>query len=124
MKEKCLELCQTYLSDYWLSLSLNDIEVQRLTGGMTNQIYRCKALTTNGVNDNETQEVVIRLYGEKYDLKTTHKKDIRFYDGLVSTMLSMEGLGPKVYGVFEDGMVMKYYKVIVIIIERDFSCSF
>ena len=52
-------LCQTYLSNYWLSLSLKDIEVLRLTGGMNNQIYRFKALTTNGVNDNETQEVVI-----------------------------------------------------------------
>ena len=57
-KEKCLRLCQTYLSGHLLRLGLNAIEVERLTGGLTNQIYRCKALTTDGVVSDETEEVV------------------------------------------------------------------
>ena len=111
LEQRCLKLCQTFLPSYWSQLSVDDIEVERLTGGSTNQIYRCRALTTNGVDDNETQEVVVKFYGKKYDMKTTAREEIRYHDGLVAWMASVGGFGPKVYGLFEGGQVIKYYKV-------------
>ena len=111
LQYKCLELCQTYLAGVWLNVELNDLEIERLTGGMTNQIYRCKALNTTDVKE----DVVIRFYGDKYDeFKTFDKECPRFYDGIVTYIASEAGLGPKTYGLFPEGQVMKFYKVSII----------
>ena len=104
---KCLDVCQTYLAGDWLNINTKDIEVKRLTGGMTNQIYQCKAIN----NCYDVEDVVIRLYGEKYDLKTFEKECPTFYDGIVALLVSMEKIGPHIYGVFEQGQVMLWYKV-------------
>ena len=102
-KQICLQLCRNYLSGNWLNVTLDDIQVERLSGGMTNKIYKCKTIY-------DSEEVVVRLYGDKYDLKTCHPNN-RFYDGLVAMIASVENLGPKIFGIFEEGQLLEYYKV-------------
>ncbi|CAG2116731.1 unnamed protein product [Medioppia subpectinata] len=41
IKEKCYDLCREYLGGVWLNVTVGDIEVKRLTGGATNQLYYC-----------------------------------------------------------------------------------
>ena len=106
--EKCLDLCRTYVAGDWLNVGLENVEIKRLTGGLTNRIYVCKAITGS------TDEVVIRFYGDKYDdIKTFDKQSPRFDDGLIAYIASEAKLGPEIYGLFVNGQVMKYYKVLI-----------
>src|SRR6185437_7406451 len=41
IKKRCYNLCQDYLGGVWLQVNINDIEVKRLSGGLTNQLYYC-----------------------------------------------------------------------------------
>ena len=111
-KNKCLDICKTYLSGFWLNLGLQDIEVERLTGGLSNHVYRCKALNNSGDDSEVPREVVIRLYGDEYE--TFNRQDFvsPLNNGIKATLLSHVNLGPKVYGVFEEGQLLKYYKVL------------
>ena len=112
LEHKCLSLCQKYLSGIWSELTVDDIEVKRLTGGMSNMNYRCKAVHSKEVDSNEFKEVVVRLYGVKYDwtLNRCPDKD-RLRDGVITLLASELGLGTKVIGLFNEGQILKYYPV-------------
>ena len=116
IEEKCIELCRQYLSGVWLKVTIDDIKVERLTGGLTNQLYYC------GINEDkqisgtkEPKEVAILLYGNKtfnhFD-NEVKQTDERLTDTIIALLVSESGLGPKIYGLFEGGQIQKYYKVI------------
>ena len=41
IKSQCFQLCQQYLGGVWLNLTIDEVEVKRLSGGLTNQLYYC-----------------------------------------------------------------------------------
>ena len=108
---KCLDICKQYLSGFWLNLGLEDIEVERLSGGISNHIYRCKAINNTGDDRKVPREVVIRLYGEEYESFNIGDLSTPLTNAIKVTMLAHADIGPKVYGVFEQGQLLKYYKV-------------
>ena len=113
IEHKCLSVCQKYLSGIWSELTVDDIEVKRLTGGMSNINYHCKALHSKAKECNETQEVVIRYYGVKYDWSLSPiPDDDRLADGVIGLLASEKGLGAQVYGLFNEGQIQKYYPVL------------
>ena len=112
LKHKCLSLCQKYLSGIWLELTEDDIEVKRLTGGMSNINYHCKAVQSKVTTNGEPQELVIRFYGVKYDWSINPNPDKdRLRDGVIGLLASEKGLGAHVYGLFNEGQIQKYYPV-------------
>ncbi|CAG2178421.1 unnamed protein product, partial [Oppiella nova] len=52
IKDRCFHLCRDYLGDVWLNVTIDDIEVKRLSGGLTNQLYYC-ALNEDHRNTDE-----------------------------------------------------------------------
>ena len=113
IEQKCLSLCQKYFSGIWSELTVDDIEVKRLTGGMSNIIYLCNAVHSKAQNVNEPKEVVIRFYGVKYDWSLGYNTDNdRLNDGVVGLLASEIGLGAHVYGLFNEGQIQKYYPVL------------
>ena len=113
IEHKCLSLCQKYLSGIWSALTVDDIEVKRLTGGMSNINYHCKALHSKVKDSNETQEVVIRIYGVKYDFTlNSSPDDDRTSDAVVGLLASEKGLGAQIYGLFNEGQIQKFYPVL------------
>ena len=113
IEQKCLSLCQKYLSGIWSELTVDDIEVKRLTGGMSNINYHCKALHSKTEYSNEAKEVVIRFYGVKYDWSLGYNTDNdRLGDGVVALLASEKGFGAHVYGLFNEGQIQKYYPVL------------
>ena len=112
IEETCLQLCQQYLGGVWVTLTIDEIKVERLSGGLTNQMYYC------AIDDNkqrcdaeEPQEVAILLYGHKFFNNSTNESNKRLTDTIIALQMSEKGLGPKVYGLFERGQILKYYKV-------------
>ena len=49
--------------------------------------------------------MLIRIYGEILDNKA------KFYEGVIFTLLSERGFGPKTYGVFHGGRIEEYIPV-------------
>ena len=110
IKEKCLKLCQDYLFGNWRRQTLDTIEVRRISGGLTNQLYYCSIIEKTAEED-VPQEVVIRLYGRKYFDSCENDGYERLSDVVIGLMVSETNLGTKIYGVFEEGQIQKFYKV-------------
>ena len=106
---KCLELCQNYIGGTWLKQSIDTIEVKRLSGGMTNQLYYC-ALNDPTTAEGVPHEVAIRLYGPKH-FNNEDMVNERLTDMIIALMVSENKLGPKIYGIFEEGQLQNYIKV-------------
>ncbi len=111
IKEKCLQLCVDYLGGIWLQVSLETVEVRRLTGGMTNQLYYCAIPKDSVPIGDEPREVAIRLYGGKHFNNSVCDGDERLSDVIIAILVSDRYLGPKIYGLFQNGQIQKYYKV-------------
>ena len=110
IQQICLNVCQKYLSGIWRKQTEDSIEVTRLTGGNINQIYLCRIIDGNKIDTNQPKEVIVRLYGTKYKVFNSETLS-RFNDHIIAALISELNLGPKVYGVFEQGQLLKYYKV-------------
>ena len=108
--EKCLKLCRDYLVGDWKEQTINTIQVKRVSGGLTNQLYHC-AITTPNLSSKTPQEVAIRLFGPRYWNPTGTEGNERLPDIIVASIVSQNKLGPHVYGLFEGGQIFKYYKV-------------
>ena len=107
IKDKCLQLCKDYLSGNWAQQTIDSIQVRRITGGLINQLYYCGISQPNNSED-VPQEVAVRLYGDNI----LGSDEGRLRDTVLALIFSEKNLGPKVYGLFEGGQILKYYKVI------------
>jgi thiamine kinase-like enzyme len=67
-------------------------EVSVVTGGITNQLYRCSLSTHPG------SPVLVRIYGPRTELVIDRSKENEVVD-----VLSATGQGPRIYGRFENG---------------------
>ncbi|CAG2105046.1 unnamed protein product, partial [Medioppia subpectinata] len=123
INEKCLQLCQKYLSGVWTQLTADRIRTTRLTGGLTNQLYLCEIIDkiegqkqmvgreADREGDREVvNEVAIRLYGKKYDNKSFDPQNPRFNDTITAALISSLGIGPRLYGLDPSGQVLQYVK--------------
>ncbi|XP_054157293.1 choline/ethanolamine kinase-like [Oppia nitens] len=106
-KQKCYELCQQYLGGIWLNTTIDEVEVRRLSGGLTNQLYYCAINKTTGntSGDDIPHEVVVRFYQEKH-----FSENERMSDTVIAVLISGNNLGPKLYGIFPGGQIQKYYQ--------------
>src|ERR1044072_4858684 len=73
IERRCLSLCQQYIGGSWLAAEdeTKDIEVIRITGGLTNQIYKIAlrdhvATRRNDVYQEEPRVVSIKFYQPKH----------------------------------------------------------
>ncbi|CAG2175787.1 unnamed protein product, partial [Oppiella nova] len=106
IKDKCLQLCSDYLSGNWKQQTVDTIEVRRISGGLTNQIYYCGITSPSKESVGVPQEVAVRLYESHH----FDKDNSRLSDVVVGQLVSDNKLGPKVYGFFEGGQIQAYYK--------------
>ena len=110
IKDKCLALCQKYLSGSWRRQTVATIDVHRIPGGLSNQMYYCGIKNPVNSPSKVPQEVTIRLYGPKHFVPFG-QIDARVNDNLIGVFVSVNNLGPKVHGIFEDGQIQRYYRV-------------
>ena len=112
IEQKCFLLCKEYLGGVWLTLTLNEVKVKRVSGGLTNQLYYCAINEDKRSKDNEEpHEVAIRFYQDKRFNYGDYETNERLSDTVIAIMVSENGIGPKIYGIFDNGQIQKYYKV-------------
>lgn len=110
IKDKCFDLCRQYLGGVWLEVTIDQFVVNRISGGLTNQLYYCAVEdSSEKFSERVPQEVAIRLYGDKH--MNQEEVNERLNDVVIAVMVSQNGLGPKVFGLFEQGQIMAFHKV-------------
>ena len=108
IREKCLKLCQEHLGKVWLEQTIDTIQLRRISGGLTNQLYYC-SVAQPSAEAVVPEEVAIRLYGPKYF--NNEEENERLTHLVIALMVSKMGLGPKIHGIFEQGQIQAFYKV-------------
>ena len=117
LEQRCLELCQSYIGGSWLGAKdVEHVEVKRITGGLTNQLYKVVLKdsvlrVSNGVYPDEPSVVAVKLYQEKHMKNYSEQDAERLNDIIVLTIMSEAGLSPKVYGIFGDGFIQAFVEV-------------
>lgn len=86
----CRELRPNWLSDG------NELIIKPLNGGITNSLYACHLKSKNW-NDNDT--ILFRIYGMNTEDFISRSEEM-------NTMVLMKniGLGPQIYGKFQNGI--------------------
>ncbi|RNA14177.1 choline kinase alpha isoform X2 [Brachionus plicatilis] len=105
VKKFAFAVCREYLSGAWKNIDYDDFMVERISGGLSNYLYKCevKIEKFNQVN-NEPCKILLRLYGENH-----HKhSSILLKDIIVSAIMSDHHLGPKLYGIFPNGRLEEF----------------
>lgn len=86
------DLCHQHVPG-WSALSLDQLVLTPMLGGLSNELFVCEAASSNGV-----KKVVVRIYGPAMSLLVDAKQE-----RAISKALSQAKLGPSIYYEFEDG---------------------
>lgn len=100
VKKFVFALCQEYLGGIWKRVDIDDFEISKPNGGLSNHLYKCelKSKKFQPIH-NEPNKIFVRLYGDCHQNNSSAMvKDI-----IVSTILSDFSMGPKLYGIFPTG---------------------
>lgn len=117
--ERCLQCCRKYLGGVWLQAeTAEDIEVTRIKGGLTNQLYKVTLAPhiadRHVETEHEPHAVAVKLYEPKHVIfvdNKVHDAFERLPDAIILSMASLQGLTPKVYGIFPEGFVQRFHEV-------------
>jgi len=99
------KLCREYLHGPWAKISIENIEVTPLGGGLTNKLYICK-LPERIAAKNKTKSPNIVLFREYGLIITDFKAQIQ--ESVVFSILAERGVGPKLHAVFPGGRLEEY----------------
>ncbi|KAI6188151.1 hypothetical protein M3Y98_00323300 [Aphelenchoides besseyi] len=103
IREKIHALCAQYVGGSWKQISPERIELQKIRGATSNILFIC-GLNSNICEtvDDEPKKILLRVYFNP------DKESNLVADTAVFMLLSERGLGPKLFGVFDDGRLEEY----------------
>ncbi|KAH7694276.1 CBN-CKA-2 protein [Aphelenchoides avenae] len=101
-KEKTHILCARFLGGAWKTVSLENLKIQRVKGGMSNMLFLCRLTENHPPNGSEPDKVLLRVY---FNPET---ESHLVAESVIFTLLSERHLGPKLYGIFSGGRLEEY----------------
>ncbi|KAJ6646204.1 Choline kinase alpha [Pseudolycoriella hygida] len=108
-KNEALELGMSFVGDEWKTLKEDDIAITSLRGGYSGRLIIVEDVSKT-CHDNPNKKFLVRLYGgklvDKNDIVKAGKCETS--EGLVFYANGLNGLGPKLLGVFEGGRVEEF----------------
>ncbi|KAK6934018.1 hypothetical protein RJ641_036912, partial [Dillenia turbinata] len=91
------------LASHWDDIvDANDLQIVRLKGAMTNEVYQIKWPTKSG---KLSRKVLVRIYGEGVEIFFDRENEIRTFE-----FLSKQGQGPRLLGRFSNGRVEEFIR--------------
>lgn len=124
MRDVATKICREYLSGAWKTISSEEIQVKRISGGLSNFLYYVslpKIETSCGSNstkrarkesyhnmtnlDKVPCSVLLRIYGQTHG---EHALETMLTESIVFALLSERQLGPKLHGIFPGGRIEQY----------------
>jgi choline/ethanolamine kinase len=116
IRQTCFQLCNDFLFGDWNKISAESMEFKRISGGLTNQIFYCALPDQLKSRENEPNQVLIKFYESKHTTiksEGSEQKDERFNDNIISLITARYGLGPKIFGIFNGGIIMEFINVFI-----------
>uniref|UniRef100_A0A914EH07 Choline/ethanolamine kinase n=1 Tax=Acrobeloides nanus TaxID=290746 RepID=A0A914EH07_9BILA len=101
-KEKTHILCSRFLGGAWKTVSLENLKINRIKGGMSNMLFLCRLSENHPTIKNEPDKVLLRVY---FNPET---ESHLVAESVIFTLLSERHLGPKLYGIFSGGRLEEY----------------
>ncbi|KAI3682955.1 hypothetical protein L1987_83357 [Smallanthus sonchifolius] len=90
------------LASHWDDIfDVDDLQVIRLKGAMTNEVYQIKWPT----NSEHSRKVLVRIYGEGVDVFFDRELEIRTFE-----FMSKQGQGPCLLGRFSNGRIEEFIR--------------
>ncbi|XP_057532034.1 probable choline kinase 1 [Amaranthus tricolor] len=100
LPEELMQLLVTLASRWEDVNDPNEIQVKRLSGAMTNEVFQIKWANEK---DDLHRKVLVRIYGEGVDVFFNRDDEIKTFE-----CLSHHGQGPRLLGRFSDGRVEEF----------------
>ncbi|CAF1449100.1 unnamed protein product [Adineta ricciae] len=101
---QALEWCQNFLSGAWTTITVEQMRMDRITGGLSNYLYCCSLPDNIETQNNEPRKILLRIYGESH---RQHRGTL-LIDSVVCTLLSERKIGPRVHGIFPEGRLEEF----------------
>uniref|UniRef100_A0AC35EZL2 Choline kinase n=1 Tax=Panagrolaimus sp. PS1159 TaxID=55785 RepID=A0AC35EZL2_9BILA len=101
-KEKTHILCARFLGGAWKTVSLDNMKITRIKGGMSNMLFLCRLTENHPPIGTEPDKVLLRVY---FNPET---ESHLVAESVIFTLLSERHLGPKLYGIFSGGRLEEY----------------
>ncbi|KJH44142.1 Choline/ethanolamine kinase [Dictyocaulus viviparus] len=98
---KAKELCAQYLGGAWQKISASQFSLTKLSGGLTNLVFRCTLTPEVSLMGTEPRSVILRIQTGTDSLQLM--REIAIF-----TNLSAHGYGPKLLGIFPGGRIEEY----------------
>ncbi|KAG5680935.1 hypothetical protein PVAND_010411 [Polypedilum vanderplanki] len=121
MRDVATRICREYLSGAWKTISQDEIQVKRMSGGLSNFLYYVSLPNRNDFGENtnlskrtrkdsyhssmEPTKVLLRIYGQSHG---EHALETMLTESVVFALLSERQLGPKLHGIFPGGRIEQY----------------
>ncbi|CAG9806187.1 unnamed protein product [Chironomus riparius] len=124
MRDVATRVCREYLSGAWKNISSDEIQVKRMSGGLSNFLYYVSLPNNNESNtiDDSTistkrtrkesyhnimepTKVLLRIYGQSHGENALENM---LTESVVFALLSERQLGPKLHGIFPGGRIEQY----------------
>ncbi|CAG0894799.1 unnamed protein product [Cyprideis torosa] len=105
LRHTAFKICRDYLKGAWNSITSDTMGWERITGGLSNFLYKCSLPPSVPTFEGEPKEVLIRIYGQIHG-ETAFENII--VETAIFTLLSERKLGPKLYGIFPGGRVEEF----------------
>uniref|UniRef100_A0A915Q1Q5 Choline/ethanolamine kinase n=1 Tax=Setaria digitata TaxID=48799 RepID=A0A915Q1Q5_9BILA len=102
LKERAHMFCARFLGGAWKIVTIEELQLERLRGGMSNMLFLCRLPDTYLPLFNEPNKVLLRIY---FNPET---ESHLVAESVIFTLLSERHLGPKLYGVFSGGRLEEY----------------
>lgn len=98
--EEAKKMLQSLASEWDDVLDSNALQVIRLKGAMTNQVFQIKWPARK---DGVPRKVLVRIYGEGVDVFFDRENEIRSFE-----FMSKHGQGPRLLGRFSNGRIEEF----------------
>lgn len=121
MRDVATRICREYLSGAWKNISQDEIQVKRMSGGLSNFLYYVSLPNKKDTDENglslkrtrrdscptvmEPTKVLLRIYGQSHG---ENALETMLTESVVFALLSERQLGPRLHGIFPGGRIEQY----------------
>lgn len=98
-----MKILQSLASCWDDIVDVDALQVIRLKGAMTNEVYQIKWPTNS--NKEGSRKVLVRIYGEGVDVFFDREMEIRTFE-----FMSKQGQGPRLLGRFSNGRIEEFIR--------------
>lgn len=97
------QMCRDSLGGVWSEISEEQLDITKLSGGLTNLLYICSLPPHVDVPDNQPNRVLLRVYGD-----VVKSCNFVVQNSVVFALMSEKRLGPKLYGMTPEARIEEF----------------